>query len=48
MFKIQIRSNGNMVDYSDLRFSNREDAQKFLCKEYVSKNIWADMRVVAA
>lgn len=48
MFKIQIRSNGNMVDYSNQRFSTRKDAQKVICQDYVSKNIWADMRVVAA
>jgi hypothetical protein len=48
MFKIQIRSNGNMVDYSDQRFSTRKDAQKVLCRDCVNKSIWADMRVVAA
>ena len=48
MYKIQIRSNGNMVDYSEQRFATREDAQKVICKDYVTKNIWADMRVVAA
>jgi hypothetical protein len=48
MFKIQIRSNGNMIDYSEQRFSTRKDAQKVLCQDYVAKKIWADMRVVAA
>jgi hypothetical protein len=48
MFKIQIRSNGNMVDYSDQRFSTRQDARKVICQDTVSKSIWADMRVVAA
>ena len=48
MFKIQIRSNGNMIDYSKQRFSTRKDAQKVLCQDYVAKKIWADMRVVAA
>jgi hypothetical protein len=48
MFKIQIRSNGNMIDYSEQRFSTRKDAQKVLCQDYVAKKIWADMRVVSA
>lgn len=46
MFKIEIRSNGSMVDYSDQRFSCRKDAQKVICNDKVTKKIWADMRVV--
>jgi hypothetical protein len=48
MFKIEIRNNGQMIDYDSRRFDTRKDAQKALCHDYVAKRIWADMRVVAA
>lgn len=48
MFKIQIRNNGPMVDYDNRRFATRDEAKKAMSREIISKNIWADMRVVAA
>lgn len=48
MFKIEIRNNGQMVDYDSNRFATREEAKKVMSQEIISKNIWADMRVVKA
>jgi hypothetical protein len=48
MFKIQIRSNGNMVDYDTRRFDSYSAAHSARVADKVAKRIWADMRVVAA
>ena len=48
MFKIQIRSNGDMVDYSDQRFATLKDAWKVISHDTVTKRIFAQMRVVTA
>lgn len=48
MFKIEIRNNGPMVDYSEQLFETHKDAYKFLVQEKREKRIWADMRVVLA
>ena len=48
MFKIQIRENGQMVDYNSKRFDDRESAGKYRTAEKCAKGIFADMRVVRA
>jgi hypothetical protein len=48
MFKIQIRSYGDMVDYSDQRFATLKDAWKVISHDTVTKRIFAQMRVVTA
>lgn len=48
MFKIEIRHNGSMVDYDNRRFETRQEAKLAMSREIIAKNIWADMRVVAA
>lgn len=49
MFKIQIRTNGLMVDYDDRRFASRIEAGKAL--SFKALNVvghWVDMRVTKA
>lgn len=48
MFKIEIRNNGQMVDYDNRRFATRDEAKKAISRDIIAKNIWADMRAVAA
>lgn len=49
MFKIQIRTNGLMVDYDSRRFESRVDAGKALSFEVLNVvGHWADMRVTKA
>lgn len=46
MFKIQIRTNGLMVDYDNRRFETRIEAGKALSFEALNiVGCWVDMRV---